>query len=110
MLRSPIRRGVAGDRSSMPVSFVREASRTTHLGRGIVQPAASIRHQSTAAALDNTALSPRRPHNGSLAEGGREFALRPYQSEALKVCALALDAGDGRIGVGMPTNSGRTVV
>jgi superfamily II DNA or RNA helicase len=87
--------------------------KTINPGITIVQRGTPVRHRSTgttAVALNETSISLARPLDAPLAEDSPEFALRPYQSEALKACVLALDEGDERIGVGMPVGSGRTLV
>lgn len=36
--------------------------------------------------------------------------LRPYQEHCLDACTLALDTGSSRIGISLPTGSGKTTV
>jgi len=46
----------------------------------------------------------------SSANLGSEIILRPYQESCLDACATALEAGASRIGVSLPTGSGKTTV
>ncbi|KZT37431.1 P-loop containing nucleoside triphosphate hydrolase protein [Sistotremastrum suecicum HHB10207 ss-3] len=55
-------------------------------------------------------------HNSSYLLGGKirrhlsQFSLRPYQEECLQSCIDALKSGKSRIGVSLPTGSGKTPV
>ena len=42
--------------------------------------------------------------------GAHTFQLRPYQEECVQACTTALAAGEQRIGVSLPTGSGKTTV
>lgn len=42
--------------------------------------------------------------------GAHTFQLRPYQEECVQACTTALASGEQRIGVSLPTGSGKTTV
>jgi ATP-dependent helicase IRC3 len=59
----------------------------------------TLRRFSTSSATASAAVSKNEP-----------VTLRPYQEEALKACTDALARGVSRIGVSLPTGSGKTTV
>ena len=43
-------------------------------------------------------------------QAANAFDLRPYQKEAIQACLDAIDEGSDRIGVSLPTASGKTII
>lgn len=68
-------------------------------------------HRKLGLVLKNAIISFGRNFSGSGIQRGAKFALRKYQEDCINTCAEAINTkGKMRIGVSLPTGSGKTVV